>query len=79
MLILQLPKRNDRAFNKMDGGIVKDNPIKKEFSSSSQVLQTVNDRLMKKSIVSKGDDTYKKYSTDVEAKQKFQTAQSSAL
>lgn len=69
----------DRLFNKMDSmGIVKDrDPIKREFSSSAQVLQTVNERLMKRPTLAEVEK--KKFSTDVEAKKKFQSAHASAM
>lgn len=52
-------------------------PVKAEFSSPAQVLQSVNDRLMKKPTLAEVEQ--KKFSTNNDAKMKYQSAQSSAM
>lgn len=58
----------------MEGASIVKAPIKSGFSSSAQVLQSVNDRLMKNTEMEA-----KKFSTSDDARKKFQMAQSNAL
>lgn len=66
-----------RHFDKMDGMGIVNAPVKVEFASPAQVLQSVNERLMKKPTLAEVEQ--KKFSTNDDAKKKFQSAQSSAL
>lgn len=75
MITFQLPKKSSRTFDKMDG--IEKAPTKREFSSSAQVLESINDRLMKKPTFDAVE--LKKFSTNDDGKKKFQAAHSNAL